>query len=348
MSLYKLSYNFVFSYLIPSEQKQYLQKEAWRFKRILKFWRRYLYMFFTKQLKLELNNIPHTSRNILWINTTAPSLGDSLMDLAGRVLLENFNVDLYTSSKNSILYKYDLVFKNIFDEMNMNFDKNYDLIIVDSFSPRSMKIKNKYFSQVPFVGMYGFINGFEIHRTYYSFFRLASLLDVKIDKSICDLSMAIPNNCVVSDLPDKFITIVVGAEWDFRRYKDWDKIIEILNSEYSIVLIGSSNGLDESKNLENFFGVINYVDKLTLHQTAFVISKSFAQLCADGGLWHFACALRIPSVVLFADCHLYLGDKHYLRNTEAQKCIALYSDKTVSNIEPSVIIESFYKLKEKL
>ena len=113
MSLYSLSYEFNFSDFIPSEQKKYLQKEAWKFKRIFKFFRRYLYVYFTGQLKLERDSITQASKSILWINTTAPSLGDSLMDLSGRALLKNYAVDLYTSSKNSILYQYDEIFSNI-------------------------------------------------------------------------------------------------------------------------------------------------------------------------------------------------------------------------------------------
>lgn len=346
--IYSLSYNFNFSDLIPSEQKKYLQKEAWKFKRIFKFFRRYLYMYFTGQLKLERDSISSETKTILWINTTAPSLGDSLMDLSGRVLLKNYEVDLYTSSKNSILYKYDKIFKNVYDENNLNFDKNYDLIIVDSYSPRSMKIKNQYFKRTPFVGMYGFLNGFEIHRTYYSFFRLSSLLHEITDKSKMDLSMSIPSDVHVENLPDEFITIVIGAEWDFRKYKFWANVIEHILEDTHVVLVGSSNGIQESHILESKFVVHNYVGKLSIYETAYIISRASMQLCADGGLWHVACAFKIPTIVLFADCHLYINGMHYARNTEAQLCEVLYSDNEVSDIEYKSIVNAFYKLKGKI
>ena len=49
-------------------------------------------------------------KEILWINISAPSLGDSLTDLSSRTMLSDRKVDLFTDKKNSDLYKDDFIF----------------------------------------------------------------------------------------------------------------------------------------------------------------------------------------------------------------------------------------------
>ena len=342
--MYFMSYEFKFSHLIPNEQKQYLQKEAWRFKRKLKFWRRYLYMYFTGQMKLELSKMPKNSKNILWMNTTAPSLGDSLMDLAGRVLLKNFNVDLCTSSKNSILYKYDSVFENIYDENNMNFNKIYDLIIVDSYSPRSMRIKNQYFKDIPFFGMYGFVNGFDIHRTLFSIYRISELLGIEYQKTDLRPSVGINNaDDKFVDLYDKYLIVVVGGEWEFRTYKHWNAVIQKIIDNENIVLIGSKNGIEDAEEITAKYSTIkNFVGKTTINETAILIRKSTSVICCDGGLLHVANALSKPVVSLFGEI------EPYMRHTATDIHESLYDEKSVNNITPESVYFAYLKLKEKL
>jgi len=342
MSLYSLSYNFNFSDLIPSEQKKYLQKEAWKFKRIFKFFRRYLYMYFTGQLKLERDSISSETKTILWINTTAPSLGDSLMDLSGRVLLKNYEVDLYTSSKNSILYKYDEIFKNVYDENNLNFDKNYDLIIVDSYSPRSMKIKNQYFKRTPFVGMYGFLNGFDIHRTLFSFYRICELLNMPYDQIVAKPSIGVDEEQIAELPPAQYVTIVVGGEWDFRTYKKWDNVIELIGAD-NIVLVGSKNGIDYANIIcSKYTNIKNFVGKLSINQTAIIIRECSIVLCCDGGLLHISNALFKPVVSLFG------AIDPLMRHTSSDVYEFLYDENSVNNISPVDIYHAYLKLKGKI
>lgn len=334
---YSKTYDISFIDRLPTDRDRYLLDEANSFPRRIKFFRRLAYMAIKGQLPLERQFISKSDGKILWINLSAPSLGDSIMDLSGRVLLAGRTVHLLTSSKNKSLYEFDSIFSKVADCCE-SLDSDYDLIIMDSYSHRSFENKIRRWLGVPFVGLYGFVNGFEVHRTLFNYYRIAELLGIAYDNLRPNVSIFIPKNISV-DIPDRpFITVVVGAEWEFRRYHMWDEVLNCLEGKYEVVLVGSSNGEVESFELQSRRRLVNYVGKLSLMETAFVISKASFQICADGGLWHVACALGTPSVCLFADCQLFLGGKRYYRNTEFQRCIPLYSDHDVSDIGPNVVI----------
>ncbi len=165
---------------VPSDQSNFLKFEGWKFKWLFKYLKRRTYTWIFTRKDLLLEKIPKDTKRILWINLSAPSLGDSLMDLSGRVLLDNYEVDLLTDPKNSILYTDDGFFNNVFTEAKeifyQNLSDSYDLFILDSFSPRVLRVMNAVSSNTPFVGMWGYLNGFEVHRTIYSFARICYLL----------------------------------------------------------------------------------------------------------------------------------------------------------------------------
>jgi len=341
------TYKLPFKYDIPNYTESYL-KSASFFKRMSKFLRRYLYIFFTGQSKLEQNEILDNHKNILWINLSAPSLGDSLMDLSSRVLLENKNVDLYTDKKNAHIYLNDKIFKSVIIDENKIEDK-YDLVIIDSYSTRSLKIKIKNLKNRPFVGMYGYYNGPEVNRVLYSFHQMNALLGYpnkeekinttaktymyisKEDKSIIDNL----------ELPKNFISIVLGGEWDYRTYNSWDKVIEkiySINENTNIVFIGSSNAIDIAEDLTKKFkdkSICNCVAKFTFSQTAEIIKRANIQLCCDGGLMHAANGVGTTILPLFA--HL----TPQMQLTNAIEAFALFDKHTVNNIDEKSIIEKY-------
>ena len=51
-------------------------------------------------------------------------------------------------------------------------------MICDAFSPRVLIQKLFIAPFTPYVGLYEFVNGFEVHRTYFSFGRMMELLDL--------------------------------------------------------------------------------------------------------------------------------------------------------------------------
>ena len=343
------TYKLPFKYDIPNYTEAYLDSTSF-FKRMTKFLRRYLYIYFAGQSKLEQNRILENHKNILWINLSAPSLGDSLMDLSSRVLLEGKNVDLYTDKKNAHIYLNDKIFKNVIVDENKIEDK-YDLIIIDSYSTRSLKIKIKNLKNTPFIGMYGYYNGPEVNRVLYSFHQMNALLGYpnkeekinttsKVYMYISKEDKSIIDNL---ELPKNFISIVLGGEWDYRTYNNWDKVIEKIydiDENTNIVFIGSSNATKIAENLTKKFinkSIINCVAKFTFSQTAEIISRADVQLCCDGGLMHAANGVGTTIIPLFA--HL----TPQMQLTQAINAFPLFDKNNVNNIDEKSIIEK-YKL----
>jgi hypothetical protein len=343
MSPYSRTHSISFIDRLPTDRDRYLSGEVYKPKRWFKFWRRWSFMLFYGQHKFEKRMITADAKKILWINLSAQSLGDSLMDLSGRVLLAGRTVHLLTSDKNARLYINDHIFSKVADDV-MDLDPVYDLIIMDAFGHRSFSEKIKRYKNVPYVGMYGFVNGFEVHRTLFCFYRMAELIGVDFNELKPDLSMRLDPYCHVPVVERPYVTIVVGAEWGFRNYDGWDAVISALVRTYRIVLIGSSNGIPYVQSLDERFPVVNYVGKLSLQQTCHVISMASYQICADGGLWHVACALGVPSVCLFADCQLFLNGSRFLRNTDNQRCVTRYAQNCVSDIPADSVITAFKEL----
>ena len=165
------THSLPFKYSIPNYISIHLQKVK-LYSRALKFLRRYLYLIFLRQKNLEISRILPSHQKILWINVSAPSLGDSLMDLSSRRLLTGKTIDLYTDEKNSNLYLNDKYFNKIFSNFNNLSTHEYDLVILDSFSSRTIKIKAKIAPKIVFVGMFGYFNGPEVNRIFYSFHQM--------------------------------------------------------------------------------------------------------------------------------------------------------------------------------
>ena len=113
MNHFYRTYTPPFKYSVPNFISIHLKKVS-LFKRALKFYRRYLYIVIKGQKNLEVFELLPKHKKILWINISAPSFGDSLMDLSGRILLKEKILDLYTDEKNANLYLDDIYFNNIY------------------------------------------------------------------------------------------------------------------------------------------------------------------------------------------------------------------------------------------
>ena len=341
---------------VPSAQKQYLKSlERLSIYRITKYLKRRVFfdlaMVFFGRGRL-LNKISTKHRRILWVNLAAPSLGDSLMDLAARTLLHDRNLTLLTDPKNARLYENDRFFSKVYTSARCvresSRSKPFDLVICDAFAPRVLLKKIFAAPWVDFVGLYGFLNGFEVHRTYFAFARMMDLLAINeldsTDKPQCP-TIFVPASS--QDLPDVDVCIAVGGEWPFRTYDNWLAIVSCLISRgYSVSLVGSGNGVREAQRIEEKFPLVrSSVGKLPLREVISEISRSKFFIGADGGLWHIACAIPMPTVVLFADCQIFDEDGNRVtRETKDMICEILYDDVKVSNIPSSHVIEAFERL----
>lgn len=331
-------------YAIPHGCDAYLSENSF-LKRVLKFARRYMLMLYYQQESLLQETIEKKHHKILWLNISTPSLGDSLMDVSSRVLLKDHEVTLFCAEKNRHLYEDDIIFKSVYTDYDAIENSDYDLLIIDSFSSRTLKMKHHYFPDIPFVTLYGF-NGPDLNRILFSFHRMNALLDSpktyeEID-NIAQLSLSLsPDDEMFATnlhLPCKYITIAVGGEWAFRTYQHWDEVVDqlyLLYPDLEIVLVGSDNGkVMAEKIVEKHHAVKNYVGKLTFKQSAALIAKSSLFICADGGLMHAAGAFLVPTVGLFAAI-----DPSW-RVVKKNTMVSLYHDRAVSQIAVRDIVKS--------
>ncbi len=319
-------------------------------------------MAWTGQSCLEKKAIPVSAQRILWINQTAPSLGDALMDTSARCLLRGRTVHLLTSEKNAALFQDDDYFERVFDDTQgpeaIHREHPYDLAIVDSFSPRAISKKRLVCPHLPFVGLYGYLNGFEVHRTLFSYHRLATLLglglpDIEGLRLVHHaLGRSPTTEKIYAPRRKPRVAIGIGGEWEFRTYKHWAKVIASLVEAVpgcQITLLGSANGRSEAELLESRFcgtgQLRNGVASLSLNETCSELRRSDLYVGADGGLWHMASGCGIPTVALFADCALFddLGQR-VSRASPDQNCVSITTESNVSKIDPTAIVGSVRRM----
>ena len=347
MLAFKRTYKLPFKYAIPNYTKQYLISKS-VYSRFLKFFKRYIFIVLRGQKNLETFSILPTHREILWINLSASSLGDSLMDLSSRVMLSDKNVDLFTNIKNKHIYQNDEIFNNVFSKINELKNTKYDLIIIDSYSTRSIKLKALIAIKTPFVGMFGYFNGPEVNRTLFSFHQMNNLLGNhvregeinKIAKNFISISNS--DKLIVNDIVDEnYIAIALGGEWKYKTYNKWDEIIEqliILNQDLAIVLIGSSNAVQQAQEIISKFpehNFLNFVARLTFNQTIEVIRQSKLLLYCDGGLLHGATGVDAKTLTLLARL---TPEMLLTKNTSA---LSLYDAHNVNSISVNDILSKY-------
>ena len=345
---------------VPSDVNRFLSEGfVVQLKWLLKYTKRRLFCFvFVEFLGVnpERKVIGAKHKRILWINWAAPSLGDSLMDLSARVLLADRSVTLLTHPKNANLYRNDQWLVEVFSDPNQLVLKagrsSFDLVICDSFSPRVLMKKLYVAPFAEFCGLYGYVNGFEVHRTLFSFYKMRDLLSTQL--TVGSIRPCISIGSDTQGSCDYDICLAIGGEWAYRTYNYWHEVVPRLEAMgFSIVLVGSENGRLPARTIvERSSSVVSTVGRLSLNEVANLISKCRLFVGADGGLWHIASSIPIPTVVLFADCQIFNSDGiRVTRETAGMDCITCYDEECVSNISPTEIagkIESFFRVRANL
>lgn len=350
MKHFRRTYTLPFKYSIPNLISIHLQKVT-LYKRALKYLRRYLYIIIRGQKNLEIFELHPKHKKILWINVSAVSLGDSLMDLSSRVLIKDREIDLFTDKKNSNLYQDDKYFSRVYSSLKEIGESEYDLIILDSYSSRSIKIKSKVAPKTNFVGIYGYFNGPEVNRILFSFHQMNHLIGyvyseneiTKLAKNSISISKK-DQNIVTSITPKIYIAIALGGEWEYKIFKKWNKIIQKIlqdNEELNIIFLGSGNakkaGVQLLREFSNYY-LLDFTSRLSFNQTAQVIKQSKIFLCCDGGLMHAAAAVEAKFIPLLAR----LPAEMLL--TQDISSYKLFDKNNVNNILVDDILSDYYEI----
>lgn len=303
------------------------------------------------QAHLQRPFIDRGIRRVLWIYKGSPQIGDSLMDLASRVMLaaRGCKVDLCTDPHLAELYRADDVFRRVFSDAGAVSSAEYDLVILDSFKWRCLEDKFRHFPDLPYVTMRGYFSGPEFNRTLFSFFRMNQLLETGMSDAEIH-SRALPHLIgsredreAVAELglPGNAVAFAIGGAAPGRTYRHWHKVIVPLlqrQPDISVVLLGSRNAtemrdaiLHESPALA--YRIVDLVDRCPLLQSFEVLRRCILGVAADGGLLHMANAAGIPTVSLF-DCDISPA----LRLTTANRSIPLRSNGDMSAIAPGEVL----------
>jgi heptosyltransferase-2 len=304
-----------------------------------------------RQTGLERSRIGPDDRRILWIYLGMPQVGDSMMDLACRVLLRDrpVAIDLLTVPHLAQMYSADDVFRHVFSDPAEAARNDYDLAVVLSASSQTLRVKLRLFRRLPFVNLYRFHRGTELHRTLFGFFRLDQLLGngwpTERIEAIAKPHMVagdVARQAVDAlSLPERFVALAVGGVHDWRTYRRWPEVLPLLAAaepDMPVVLLGSSNGAamrEQLLALPRRPCLVDRVDRHSLQEVHEVFRRCTVAACADGGLLHLANAADVPTVSLFAE----RIDPTY-RLTPANRSIAFYAPTEVSDIEPKAVADA--------
>lgn len=258
---------------------------------------------------------PAIHRRVLWIHHGTPQVGDSLTDLAARVLLHGKveRLDLLTDRHLLPLYKADEVFQHV-GATAEELPGDHDLVLLHSASSRAVKAKFADYRELPFAHVQGYYTGPEFNRTLFGFYRIAQLLELSSSETEIG-RMARPSMWASVDekaaiaalgLPPSPIVMAIGGVRDWCTYQQWPQVLQALHAagvKAPVVLIGSDNGLamrDRIVAAKTGMTLIDRVARHTLGEVQALMREAALIVCADGGLLHVAHTTGLPVVTLFA------------------------------------------------
>jgi ADP-heptose:LPS heptosyltransferase len=306
-----------FRHELPGTMKEMVENEtpARKFSANFKLLRRWLWLKMNLPSRLLCDRLPPPPSRLLWLNYSSTSIGDSIMELAGRAMLGTYEVDLLTNRQHAELYLQDRFFKAVFTEAQQLEPSRYDFVILDLFNTRSIRLKRVIGPNLPCACLQSFFYGAHFNRMLFSCYRIHHLLGYPYDDE--KLQPLLRPSLFVDDEPSPLppkrkqrVALMLGGVEPFKTYQQWPEVIRILRARWpsgrdfpGFVLVGSKNGVDyvepvlaALKNCD----AVSVVDSLGLRQTVRALADSDAFVGTDGGLMHCAVALGVPGLALFA------------------------------------------------
>lgn len=341
----------IYSWIPYDVEGTYVRRTP-KYKIIKKFLHKYLYLLVCRQLGLLRSKLMPDAR-ILMLYTGKDSFGDANMELSGRALLrgKGFKLDLLTLPKLLPQFKEDDVFQNIYTSIDQLSPDNYDAVLLSEFNHRSLRLKTRYFSHLPYACLFGYFDGPDRNQTYFSYAAFNDIFSLGFDNAKLLItakpyihSLPETERSVAPLLPQNpFLTVSVGGVDPYRTYQYWPAVLRLLDNQSKslglrhVLLIGSDNGKNAADAIlqETFkeLKIINQVSKLNLLQTRELISKAKLFVGCDGGLMHVAHSTSTPTVALFSK-----NEPPAFRITKACYCQAIQSTGSTSDIAPETIV----------
>ncbi|MCX6928983.1 MAG: hypothetical protein NT154_38090 [Verrucomicrobia bacterium] len=307
-----------FKHELPGTMAEMLANERLpqKLREIGKLLKRWLWLNLNGQSRWLQDRLPPPPARLLWLSPSGNSIGDSVMELAGRALLGAYEVDLLTDKFYAELYSHDKYVRKVFTDPDAIDSSRYDFGLQDFFNTRSIRLKRRVCPRLPFATMQGFFWGADYHRTLFSYYRINHLLGYPHTEE--ELRPLLRPHLFMEAEPAPWPrepgrrrgVLIIGGAHPARTYQQWPEVIRGLIAAWpsgqpfpEFPVVGSRNGLVYVEPVMAAFGpgkARSFVGALSLRATARLISDCDFFIGPDGGLMHCAVALDVPGVALFA------------------------------------------------
>ena len=344
-----------FRHGLPGTMAEMLAGESWHKKLAenFKLLKRWLWLKSNLPSHLLSDRLPLAPARLLWLNYSSTSIGDSIMELAGRTLLGGYEIDLLTDKQHAELYRTDRYFGKVFTDAGELDATRYDFVLLDLFNTRSIRLKRRACPELPFACMQCFFYGADFNRMLFSCYRIHHLLGYPYNDE--DLrSFLQPRLFLEADLdplpPKRKETrcaLLLGGVHAIKTYRRWPEVIQLLRARWpgdrelpEFTLVGSQNGLPHVGPVMTALAgcaATSHVGALTLRQTARALAACDFFIGTDGGLMHSAVALDVPGVAVFGKFlpPLYLPPKSNMHS--------VYDATDVNNVTPARVVEAILR-----
>ena len=338
-----------FQHELPGTMAAMLEKERLpqKLRENSKLLRRWFWLHLTGQARLLRDRLPPPPARLLWRSPSSNSIGDSVMELAGRALLGAYEVDLLADEFYADLYRSDRFLRRVITDPAAIDPSHYDFGLQDFFNTRSLRIKRRVCPRLPFASLQGFFWGADYNKILFSCYRIHHLLGYPCGTD--ELRPFLRPRLFLEDEPSPWprtcghqrVALVIGGAHAARVYHKWPDVIRCLIAAWptgqplpEFAVLGSRNGQAYAGPVLAAFSpgqARSFVAALSLRATARLISDCDFFIGPDGGLMHCAVALSVPGVALFARSqpNLLLPP-----NTDMQ---TFYDASQVNNIAPQAV-----------
>lgn len=314
-------------------------------------WRRRLVFMASGQEKVKLNSLENVGKRGLWLYFGEGQIGDALMDLAPRSLLQaqGFHMDLLTDSHLVRLFQGDPWFAAVTEDVSVVAKVPYDFVIVLSHKRRSIQAKSKYFKELPWVSILEDFTGPNFDRASYATQRLSDLLALELNstefsghaRQKLKPQLASVGFEQETSQVRKAIALSIGGVDSLRTYTAWPQVMAELmrHGKNEFLLVGSDNGIADAHRIEQEFGslarVHNYVGKCSIAQSHDLLAAVQVAVCTDGGLMHLAATTGTPMVGLFSAAIW----PEWRLHARARVAFACSSTRDVNDVSAQEIVE---------
>lgn len=138
----------------------------------------------------------------------------------------------------------------------------------------------------------------------------AKLLNVELVDRNMDLFLTVGDKVIIDSKLlnyDKIVAIDPSAGWPSRQWgvDNWNVLCDELSSNGWLIIQVGKTWRDCFGNVQKIRinSHYNFVDKLSLRQSAYMLSKCKAYIGNDSGCAHLAAAVAIPNFVIYGPVH---------------------------------------------